>query len=962
MDKHTSEAQAALQTPKSRPTVSLEPLEKRMLLSGVFKPALLEPPAPTTDSIRDARHGPMAKAGQTLVDLYLDYRKHRRAGGTNADYNPAAADKLKIDNARVVVSVRGTRGLDTLMTALRKYDVQCISRTGRFGGVVEAYVPITHLHALATEPGVGAINPIFKPQTHGRGNVANQAEQALRVAETLDSFGLTGAGVKIGVISDSINALPGGLENSVRLGNLPPNVQVLQDDIGEDEGRAMLELIHDLAPGADLAFHAAGGGLLSFAHAIRTLADAGCNIIVDDIGFMTQPLFGPGIVEEAIAEVTANGVTYFTAAGNNGPNGYFIESQFQPVVVAEITRNLLDLDPGPGFAHRMRFDLDAPGILVLQWDNAFNGIVGDVQADVNLRVFSASGRLRVGGHDNNFATGQPIEWVVLDEPGPNYVEIELAALRPGAQPPSYFRLMSFDGLSFANTQFEHTVMAIDGHAQFDQAITVGAVPFFNVEPFTPFPTNATSVESAHGPAVQVFDLQGNRIPLQWIAKPDMAGIEGVNNSFFGGPTPVGFVDQDHHPNFFGTSAAAANVAGVAALLLQANPTLTPAQLRQLLIDTARPVNDTPAGTFDVQGGYGLVDAFAAAATLIGEPIVTIHPVSPNPRFGAVHNITIEFNQPIEGFEVDDLVLTRNGAPLSLENAFLETENDRVFILRNITSLTAPQGNYSLVLSHVGSGIQTPGGSALVNSDAITWSVVARPPAPLRPLNLTATATSRDTIVLRWDDNSDNETGFHLQRADDPDFTVNVKTFTQPANATEFVNRPLTPPGKRFYYRIRAFNEGGVSKWGNVASAATFSANEIIIDASIPSRAVLLHGNWQNVARPEALNGNTLLDTNIDKGEGNVRFKPYIPVTGEYFIFARWTREPNAATNVPVDIFASGRQQTIRVDQRNTGGEGWVLLGRYTFQQGSEGFIRFRNANTDGLVSVDALRVLPTTVM
>ena len=58
--------------------------------------------------------------------------------------------------------------------------------------------------------------------------------------------------MKVGVLSDSVNEFGTGLAGSIFTGDLPSNVQVIQDSTsgGTDEGRAMLQIVHDTAPGA----------------------------------------------------------------------------------------------------------------------------------------------------------------------------------------------------------------------------------------------------------------------------------------------------------------------------------------------------------------------------------------------------------------------------------------------------------------------------------------------------------------------------------------------------------------------------------------------------------------------------------------------------------------------------------------------------------------------------------------
>jgi hypothetical protein len=70
-----------------------------------------------------------------------------------------------------------------------------------------------------------------------------------------------------------------------------------------DEGRAMMQLITDLAPGADQAFHTAFGGQAAFAQGILDLANAGCRIIVDDILYLAEPMFQDGIIAQTVNAV-----------------------------------------------------------------------------------------------------------------------------------------------------------------------------------------------------------------------------------------------------------------------------------------------------------------------------------------------------------------------------------------------------------------------------------------------------------------------------------------------------------------------------------------------------------------------------------------------------------------------------------------------------------------------------------
>ena len=89
-----------------------------------------------------------------------------------------------------------------------------------------------------------------------------------------------------------------------------------------DEGRAMLQIVHAVAPGASLAFYTAEDSEADFATGIGALAAAGATVIADDVAYFDEPFFQDGIVAQAVDAVEAKGVAYFSAAGNDGTLSY----------------------------------------------------------------------------------------------------------------------------------------------------------------------------------------------------------------------------------------------------------------------------------------------------------------------------------------------------------------------------------------------------------------------------------------------------------------------------------------------------------------------------------------------------------------------------------------------------------------------------------------------------------------
>ncbi|MFM9008955.1 MAG: LamG-like jellyroll fold domain-containing protein, partial [Bacteroidota bacterium] len=210
--------------------------------------------------------------------------------------------------------------------------------------IITGKFPIENLLKLDSLPQlINYVRPYYPPVS-AVGVALTEGDKSMISDSARAAFGLSGAGIKVGVISNSYNTILGNpAQIDVLNGDLPgagnpfsrtAPVHVLKDfpyGSASDEGRAMLQLVHDVAPDAELAFRSGFISAGDFAEAIRELRDADCDIIVDDVTYITEPFFQDGLVALAVDEVKADSVAYFSSAGNYGARSY--SAVFNPAPV-----------------------------------------------------------------------------------------------------------------------------------------------------------------------------------------------------------------------------------------------------------------------------------------------------------------------------------------------------------------------------------------------------------------------------------------------------------------------------------------------------------------------------------------------------------------------------------------------------------------------------------------------------
>jgi hypothetical protein len=547
-----------------------------------------------------------------LLTLYTDYMSALTIAQASGKGTPdpsffAGQSKLFMfdDQQRVKVNVHPTlrKDLKTLQAGLVSWGM-AVTQVTPSQNMVTGYLPIARIKDLPLLANFASVTPVYAP-IRSVGSATTQGDAVIRADSFRNTFGVTGQGVTVGALSDTVNQVNGGIADSQATGDLPAQgVLVLEDGASKgatDEGRAMLEIVHDIAPGATLAFHTATNSPQDFADGIQALASAGAKVEVDDIAWLDSPFFNDGVIAQAVDHVAAQGVFYASAAGNEGHQGFFAGWNGVTATVDGTTGTFFNVGGGsplqtftlqPGQSFQLDF----------QWDDAF--LEGgssqpnfQVPTEIDVLVTTADGqRVLQQFNDNTLNTNEAVQVGTFGNDGSfGTNQFALAFVLKQGPAPKVIRWVAFGDDPQAHGEGAPTIF---GQAAAAGAMAVGAVPWNS-------PSTPEFFTSQGGPVPFLFDSQGNRLATPEIRnKPDITAPDGVDTSFFGSPAPQG--DPDQHPRFFGTSAAAPHVAGAAALLLQQFPSATNAVLFQHMQQTALDVDSPGPDSFTGPGLIQLV--------------------------------------------------------------------------------------------------------------------------------------------------------------------------------------------------------------------------------------------------------------------------------------------------------------------------------------------------------------------
>lgn len=464
--------------------------------------------------------------------------------------------------------------------------------------IAVAWVLLESLETLASRPEVRTIQTVLPPFVKQRKTVS-EGDFVLKSSSLRESYGVNGTGIKIGIISDGVD----GLQDAQATGDISYDVHILSNKIGGNEGTAMLEIVQDIAPGAELYFHDCGSSRLEFNRAIDTLVNEGCTVICDDIGWLSEPFFEDGIVANHVKEVIKeNDLLYISSAGNSGDSHY--QGLFH-----DNGSGWHDFSNGQGEVRNLQLEIQPSGEVwvFLQWNDRWE------RSGNNYDLYLKNGKTsETIASSEVFQDGDnlPLEYIMYTNEGNSTLNASIEVNKTSGEAKELELYIYYWHGATVNPENIVAKDSIFGHPALPEVVTVGAVRTgesgnYEIEYF-----------SSIGPATIFYPSPEVR-PKADISGPDGVSITGTD----------GVSEQ-----FYGTSASSPHVAAIAALVWSAFPEKSAMDIRRLLYTSSTDIGEPG---YDTIFGYGLVNSSLMHEQASGAPSVLIVKAEGSGNFSSI---------------------------------------------------------------------------------------------------------------------------------------------------------------------------------------------------------------------------------------------------------------------------------------------------------------------------------------
>ena len=525
------------------------------------------------------------------LDARLDHVVDRyRADGLASALGLARRTNLDVAGDRVDVVVEADSGRTNAVRSALLARGAVVEAS--YGDLTRARVSVADLAGLAGAPGVRFVEP---PQRAVPAAITGQGVAASN-ASIAHADGDKGAGVKVGIVDV-------GFFDFAALqaeGELPATLSTqsfCSDFEGNEHGSAVAEIVHEVAPEAELHLicieDVVGLGLAKD-YAVAN----GITILNLSAGFYNTARGdgsgGPSTPDGIVQAGRDAGILWVVSAGNEA------ERHWSGTFSGE-GNTFHDFVPGD---EGINFTLgpNQQACAFLKWD----AWPTTTTQDFDLGIFDA-------------ATFDLVAASAADQVALNSSPTEAACVLAPPEGGEYF--VAIERFAGAAPRLD---LFLDG-VGFDQyRVAAGSL----VEPASAPEVLATAAICWNGGALEPYSSQGPTIDGR--VKPDVAGFDSNASAIYG---PFDSGSGCGESGFTGTSAAAPHVAGIAAILVQRHAPLSAAQLQARLEASAE---DLGAAGKDSVYGWGRLrlpvgpDATTHVARDVGRRVATLRGfVTPN---------------------------------------------------------------------------------------------------------------------------------------------------------------------------------------------------------------------------------------------------------------------------------------------------------------------------------------------